>query len=251
MEHSAASRCSETSISEDEDFRPSSASGEGGSSDDSDCSEGLGSSSSDSQQRAAQLAALQGQLAWQVLCSLLLISRSSSSVAQRRYALRICATWTQQTRKRPARWAKSAKHIARLVSVVLTPVLQSGESSSSSEDEEPCSPSAGLPACKASPRCLQELRPPLPLVLACPQPSQADPAACQPPQQGTQRSWPPPPEQAASCSAVGSPVWRRTRARQPLTHVSVDALEALLQLDCEGVDADDAVYQGFLAVRAG
>lgn len=49
-------------------------------------------------------------------------------------------------------------------------------------------------------------------------------------------------------------IWRRTRARQPLEHVSLEELEALLG-ECDddelwpALEDEDAAYQQFLAVR--
>ena len=47
-----------------------------------------------------------------------------------------------------------------------------------------------------------------------------------------------------------SPVWHHTRARQPLSHVHLDELEALLHSDSEDdAEADVDIYNSFLAVR--
>ncbi|KAK9838373.1 hypothetical protein WJX81_007859 [Elliptochloris bilobata] len=64
-------------------------------------------------------------------------------------------------------------------------------------------------------------------------------------------------DSAAAALDGDAPIWRRTRARQPLGHVTLDELEALLG-ECDddelwpALEDEDAAYQQFLAaVRAG
>jgi hypothetical protein len=61
---------------------------------------------------------------------------------------------------------------------------------------------------------------------------------------------PPAAELAAALAGEDEAISRRTRARQDLTAITIDELEALLyESDGEGAERDEAQYQSFLRVR--